>query len=165
MISFRHQFGDLAERPIFGIVMRFLGAALALLLEVAQAPLGNAKGFMDRIAQIGTLEFAFEMFGFVTDDKFPMARNAELDPNHGRNCAGGVFRALVDANPAGNQPTVDFLQFGDARANKLLRPFHAFDIVERDLQGTCMALCGQSRSILVSTRDYSARFARSGVEA
>jgi hypothetical protein len=30
-----------------------------LLLEVAQPPLGDAKGFMDRIAQIGTLEFAF----------------------------------------------------------------------------------------------------------
>jgi len=106
-----------------------------LSLEVAQAPLGNTKGFMDRVAQIRTLEFAFEMFGFVTDDKFLMARNTELDTHHGRDCAGAVFRALVDANPAGNQPTVNFLQFGGACANKLLRPFRAFDIVERDLQG------------------------------
>jgi len=75
------------------------------------------------------------MFGFVTDDQFPMARNAELYPHHGRNCARAVFRALVDANPAGNQPAVDFLQFGDACANKLLRPFRAFGIVERDFQG------------------------------
>jgi len=71
------------------------------------------------------LEFAFKMFGFVTDDQFPMARNAELYPHHGRNCARAVFRALVDANPAGNQPAVDFLQFGDACAIKLLRPFRA----------------------------------------
>ena len=75
------------------------------------------------------------MFGFVTDDQFPMARNAELYPHHGRNCARAVFRALVDANPAGNQPAVDFLQFGDACAIKLLRPFRAFGIVERNFQG------------------------------
>lgn len=111
LVSFRRQFRHLAEAPVLGIAVRLLGAVLALLLEVAQPPLGNAKGFMDRIAQIGTLEFAFEMFGFVTDDQFLMAWNAELDPHHGRNCAGAVFRALVDANPAGNQPAVDFLQF------------------------------------------------------
>ena len=115
MISFWSQLRHLAERLILGIVVRLLGAALALLLEVAQPPLGNAKGFMDRIAQIGPLEFAFEVFGFVTDNQFLVARDSELDPHHGRNCAGVVFRALVDANPAGNQPAVDFLQFGDAR--------------------------------------------------
>jgi hypothetical protein len=135
LISFRRQLGHLTEGPILGIVVRILGPAPAQLLEVAQAPLGDAKGFMGRITQIGSLEFPFEMFGFVTDDQFLMARNAELDPHHGRNCAGAVLRALVDANPAGNQPAVDFLQFGDTCANKVLRPFRAFDIVERDLKG------------------------------
>ncbi len=90
---------------------------------------------MDRITQIGTLEFAFEVSGFVTHDQFVVARDAELDAHHGQNCAGGVFCALFDANPAGNQPAVDILQFGNARANKVLRPFRAFDIVEGDLQG------------------------------
>jgi len=58
LVSFRRQLGHLAEGLILGVVMRLLGAALALLLEVAQTPLGDTKGFMDRIAQIGALEFA-----------------------------------------------------------------------------------------------------------
>jgi len=53
LVSFRRQLGHLAEAVILGIVVRLLGAALALLLEVAQTPLGDAKGFMDRIAQSG----------------------------------------------------------------------------------------------------------------
>ena len=135
LVSFRRQFGDLAERLVLGIVVRLLGPALALLLEVAQAPLGNAEGFMDRIAQIGTLKFAFEVFGFVADDQFLMAGNAEFDPHHRRNCPRGVFGALVDTHATGNQPVVDFLQFVDACTNKRLRPFGAFDIVKGDLQG------------------------------
>src|SRR5690348_12404615 len=91
LVSFRRQFGHLAESLVLGIVVRLLGAALALLVEVAQPALGNAKGFMDRIAQIGPLEFAFEAFGFVTDNQFLVARDAELDPHHGRNCAGVVL--------------------------------------------------------------------------
>ena len=81
------------------------------------------------------MKFAFEVFGFVTDDQFLMAGNAEFDPHHRWNCPRSVFGALVDTHAAGNQPVVDFLQFVDARTNKRLRPFGAFDIVEGDLQG------------------------------
>lgn len=102
---------------------------------------------MDRIAQIGTLKFAFEMFGFVTDDKLLVTRNAKFDPHYRRNCAGAVFGALVDANPAGNQPIVDVLQYGDACANKVLRPFLAFDIVVPDFQGALAWLSPRNRAI------------------
>src|ERR1700730_13847874 len=111
------------------------GAALALLLEIAQAALGNAKRFMDRLAQIGMLKFAFEMFGLVADDPVLMAGNTELDPHHRRNSARGVLRPLVDANAAGNQAAIQILQVGDTVANEFLRPFLAFGIVERDFQG------------------------------
>src|SRR6202158_4609564 len=108
---------------------------LALLLEIAQAALGNAKRFMDRVAQIGTLEFAFKMFALVTDNQLIMAGNAELDPHHRRYSAGTVLRPLIDANAAGNQAGIQILQVGDTVANEFLRPFLAFGIVERDFQG------------------------------
>jgi hypothetical protein len=122
---------------------------------------GSEAGY--RIAQIGTLKFAFEMFGFMTDDQFRMARNAELDPHHGRNCARAVFRPLVDANPAGNQPTVNFLQFGDVCASSSAH-FALLLLWNAISRGTCMALSGQSSDIFVSTRDYCARFARGDMD-
>src|SRR3984893_9331577 len=85
------------------------GPPLALLLEIAQAALGNAKRFMDRLAQIGMLKFAFEMFGLVTDDDLLMAGNAELDPHHRRYSAGTVLRPLIDANAAGSQAAIPIL--------------------------------------------------------
>src|ERR1700687_1406561 len=108
---------------------------LALLLEIAQAALGNAKRLMDRVAQIGMLKFAFEMFGLVTDDDLLMAGDNQVDWHHRRNSAGTVLRPLIDANAAGNQAAIQILQVGDTVANKFLRPFLAFGIVERDFQG------------------------------
>src|ERR1700687_965786 len=71
---------------------------LALLLEIAQAALGNAKRLMDRVAQIGMLKFAFEMFGLVTDDDLLMAGNTALHGHHRRDSGGTVFLPLIDAN-------------------------------------------------------------------
>jgi hypothetical protein len=45
------------------------------------------------------------------------------------------FGTLIDADATGYEAAVDLFQFRDAGANESLRPFLAFDIVERDLQG------------------------------
>ena len=45
--------GDLAEELVFGVVVAGLGAAVALLLEVGELPLGDAKRLVDRLVQVG----------------------------------------------------------------------------------------------------------------
>jgi hypothetical protein len=75
------------------------------------------------------------MFGLVTDDQLFPAGNTELDPHNRWNRVRRVFGTLIDADATGYQAAIDLFQFHDARANEFLRPFLAFDIVERDFQG------------------------------
>src|SRR6476661_4549986 len=78
--------------------------------------------------------FPQEVLGLVADDEIVAAGNAELDVHHWGNGAAQIPGALVDSDPAGDEPAVDPLQVGDPGANFLLRPLRTFDIMKRDLQ-------------------------------
>ena len=85
------------------------------------------------LLQVGTLEFALQVFRLVADDEIGAAGNAELDADHRRDGVGGIRRALVDAHAAGGETIVDLLEIVDVLADLHLGPIRAGDVVERDL--------------------------------
>jgi hypothetical protein len=97
-------------------------------------PLGDAERLTDGLAQVGVLIFPQQVFGLVADHKVGAAGNAEFDVHDRRDGAGQVLVALVDADPAGDQPVVQLFELGHPGANLLLCPFRAFDIVKGDFQ-------------------------------
>jgi hypothetical protein len=62
------------------------------------------------------------------------AGNAEFDVNDRRNRAGQILGALVDPDPAGDQPVIKLFEVGDAAADLLLRPVRALDVMKGDFQ-------------------------------
>src|SRR5262245_12205259 len=126
---------DLAQRLVLGVVIAGLGAAVALLFEVEQLPLGNAERLVDGFVQIGMAVFPQEVLGLVADDEIGAAGNAQLDMDHRRNGAGAIFGALVDPQAARDQPAVEPFEVGHAGTDFLLCPIRTFDIMKSDLQG------------------------------
>src|SRR5262245_37546549 len=126
---------DLTQRLVFGVVLAGLGAAVALLFEVEQLPLGKSKRLVDGFVRIGMAVFPQEVLRLVADDEIGAAGNAELDMDHRRNGAGAILGALVDPHAARDQPAVQPFQVGDAGADFLLCPIRTFDIMKSDLQG------------------------------
>ena len=70
----------------------------------------------------------------MADHEVGAAGNAEFDVHDRRDGAGEVLGALVDADPAGDQPVVQLFEIGHPLADLLLGPFRAFDIVKGDFQ-------------------------------
>ena len=125
---------DLPERLVLGVVIAGLGAAVTLLFEVKQPPLGNAERLVDGFVQVRVLVLAQQVLGFVADDEVAAAGNTELNVDHRRDGAGEILGALIDPHPARDQPVVELFEIGDPRSDLLLRPIGTFDIVEGDLQ-------------------------------
>src|SRR5215471_2348147 len=128
--------------------MRFLGAPLALFFQVEQLPLGLSKSLVDRAPQVGMLVLSQEVIGFVADHDFAVPRYAKLDPHHRRDRPAHVLGALVDPNPAGNEPLIDFFQVGDAGADFLLGLFRSLDVVEGDFKRHLHGSCSLPLSLL-----------------
>jgi hypothetical protein len=87
--------------------------AVALLLEVEQLPLSDAERLVDGLVQVGVLVFAQQMVGLVADHEFGATGNAEFDVHDRRDGAGEVLGALIDPNPARDQPVVEPFELGD----------------------------------------------------
>jgi len=87
----------LTEILVFRIVRRFLGATLALVLELQELALGDPERLVDGIAQIRTLEFLQQMIRFVTHNDILAAGNAQLDVHDRRDGVVAIAGALVDA--------------------------------------------------------------------
>ena len=67
-VLFRGQLGDLASEFVGCLMPSFGNSVIGqLILEFAQASLGNAECFVDRIAQVGRLIFALEMIRLMRD--------------------------------------------------------------------------------------------------
>src|SRR5262249_41784019 len=126
--------GDLAEELLLGFVRRALAAIAALLLEVGELPLGDAKGFVDRLVQVGMPIFPQQVLGLAADQALPAAVNAELDMDDRRNGAGEVLATLVDPHPAGDEAVVEPLEIGDPLPDLPFRLLRALDVVEGDLE-------------------------------
>ena len=75
-----------------------------------------------------------QVLGLVADDEVTVAGNAELDMDDRRDRSGAVLGALVDPDPAGDQPVVELFEIGNPGADLLLRPVGACDIVEGDFE-------------------------------
>jgi hypothetical protein len=75
-----------------------------------------------------------QVLGLVADHQVGAAGNAEFDVDDRRDGAGAVLGALVDADPAGDQPVVELFEVGHPGADLLLGPFRAVDIVKCDFQ-------------------------------
>ena len=120
--------------------MDVLGAAVALLLEVEQLPLGDAERLVDRLVQVGPLILPHEVVGLVADHDVVAAGDAELDMDHRRDGAGVVVGPLVDADAARGQAVINPLQIRDPRANFAFRPIRAVRCCGRPRsRGTCIA--------------------------
>src|SRR5262245_1664786 len=70
--------GDLAERLVLGVVVTGLGAAVALLLEVEELPLGNAERLVDRLVQVWVAIFPQQVLGLVAHHQVAAPGNTEL---------------------------------------------------------------------------------------
>ena len=127
--------GDLPHRLVRPVVVGFLGAAVALLLDVEQLPLGDVERLVDRLVQVGALIFAHEVVRLVTDHDVRASGQAELDVDHRRDGAGAVAGALVDAHAAGRQAVINPLQIRDPRANLGFGPFRMVEVVKSHFQG------------------------------
>jgi hypothetical protein len=78
--------------------------------------------------------FAQQVLGLVAHHEVATAGNAELDVHHRRDRAGQVLGALIDPDPAGDEPRIKPLEICDPGADFLLRPLRARDIMEGDFQ-------------------------------
>ena len=74
------------------------------------------------------------MVGLVADHEFGATGNAEFDVHDRRDGAGEVLGALIDPNPARDQPVVKPFELGDPSADFPLRPRRTFDIMKGDFQ-------------------------------
>src|SRR5215472_16822509 len=77
----------------------------------------------------------------MADHEIAAAGNSEFDAHDGRDRAGYILGALVDADPAGGEPLINFFKVGNAGPDFILGTFRSLDIVKGDfkrhLHGGC----------------------------
>jgi hypothetical protein len=135
MILARQDLGDLPEELVLAVVERLLAAPGTLVLQLDELALGDVKGIVDRVPDVGRLEALLQTVRLVADDKIMPPGNAHLDPHDRRNSIAAVPCRLIDADAAGGQTAIEPVELGHTLADLALDRSVRLDVVKGDFEG------------------------------
>src|SRR5688572_28582735 len=99
MILARVELSDTPEKLVLIVMVRLLGAPVALFLQFVQLPLRDAKGLVDCVVQIGRMELPPQVRWVMRHDHHRPSGDPEFEMDYRGHTDGAV--RIFDPDPAG----------------------------------------------------------------